>query len=721
MQAHRIFVRTTVAAALAAASLAMAQGGPALDRSAAQVTRSEFGRPLAVAATPEAAAKAFLGSRGRSGAVLSSLHVARSSRGAGGLTHLRLEQTVDGLAVHGAYAKAAFNARGELVHMIDRLAAVSTPRAVQVDALGALRAAMARLHPQMAAAFRAAGTEGATSRFDGGAAFHSSPEVTAVALPMSDGTLARGWLVETWTQRGNLLHHTLVGGDGRVLDVELRTASDSYNVFVEDPGKNVQAVVAGPGAGNDASPSGWLAGGKQSTTQIKGNNVLAYLDTDNNDRADRGGSNVTDGNFLANADLGVTPSSAGNQAVAVQNLFYLNNLIHDILYRKGFDEAAGNFQQDNFGKGGKARDPVQAEAQDGGGTDNANFATPADGRKPRMQMYLWTGAGGTHEVLVSSGANYTAMGAEFGPAMTTTGLYGAVALANDGSGSSTTDACEAVGASVAGKIALVDRGNCTFVLKAANVQAAGAIGMIVANNVAGNGIFTMGGTDASITIPSVMIGKDDGAALRALAAPSASMRLKAVQPLQIDASLDSDIVFHEYGHGLTWRMIGSMSGPLSGAIGEGMADALAMLVNGDDRIGEYSTSNSTGIRSAPYTNYTRTYGNVTGSGVHFDGEVYAAIVWRMMELFTAQSGADGVDRLFGHVISGMNFTPAGPAYEHMRDGILAAVASSGTPTDCTLVWQAFAAYGVGQGATGVVNGSGTVSVTESFSAPLSCH
>ena len=61
-------------------------------------------------------------------------------------------------------------------------------------------------------------------------------------------------------------------------------------------------------------------------------------------------------------------------------------------------------------------------------------------------------------------------------------------------------------------------------------------------------------------------------------------------PLQIDSSLDSDVVFHEYGHGLSWRMIGGMDGPLAGAIGEGNSDGIAMLINGDDRIGEYVTS-----------------------------------------------------------------------------------------------------------------------------------
>ncbi len=59
-----------------------------------------------------------------------------------------------------------------------------------------------------------------------------------------------------------------------------------------------------------------------------------------------------------------------------------------------------------------------------------------------------------------------------------------------------------------------------------------------------------------------------------------------------DGDLDSDIVYHEYGHGLTWRMIGDMSGAIAGAIGEGMSDTLAIYFNGDDRVGEYSTNNA---------------------------------------------------------------------------------------------------------------------------------
>ena len=92
-----------------------------------------------------------------------------------------------------------------------------------------------------------------------------------------------------WSRRGrpkNQLHHTLVDGDGRVLEVEKRTANDSYNVFIEDPLKGPQIVVNGPApAPTDLSPAGWLGSGSQSTINIAGNNVNAYLDTNNDDQA----------------------------------------------------------------------------------------------------------------------------------------------------------------------------------------------------------------------------------------------------------------------------------------------------------------------------------------------------------------------------------------------------------------------------------------------------
>jgi len=70
-------------------------------------------------------------------------------------------------------------------------------------------------------------------------------------------------------------------------------------------------------------------------------------------------------------------------------MFYTVNMVHDLYYRYGFDEVAGNFQNYNFGKGGKENDAVIANAQDGSGYNNANFATPPDGQRGRMRMYVW--------------------------------------------------------------------------------------------------------------------------------------------------------------------------------------------------------------------------------------------------------------------------------------------------------------------------------------------
>ncbi|RUS25009.1 Fungalysin metallopeptidase-domain-containing protein [Jimgerdemannia flammicorona] len=74
---------------------------------------------------------------------------------------------------------------------------------------------------------------------------------------------------------------------------------------------------------------------------------------------------------------------------SVVNLFYWNNIIHDLFYRYGFDEQSGNFQEDNFGLGGLGHDAVVANAQDGSGYNNANFATPPDGQRGKMRMYVW--------------------------------------------------------------------------------------------------------------------------------------------------------------------------------------------------------------------------------------------------------------------------------------------------------------------------------------------
>ena len=63
-----------------------------------------------------------------------------------------------------------------------------------------------------------------------------------------------------------------------------------------------------------------------------------------------------------------------------------------------------------------------------------------------------------------------------------------------------------------------------------------------------------------------------------------------------------------------------------------------------------------------------------GGEVHDDGEVYAAIVWRLMELFEASTISR--DALFRTWVDGMNYTLAGPAWEDMRDGMLQSAAAT---------------------------------------------
>lgn len=692
-------------------------GGRWNDR-AANVYRSEGvqGLTLPSTASPTAVVAQFLGAKGRDAATLRSLALVTNGRSSNGVAHSRMEQRVGGLAVYGAYAKAAINERGELVHLIENLATAGRVSPAAISERQALGAALGRLHPSVSSDLVVTGRKAETTTFARGTFFHTDPSATRVAIPMADGSLREGYLVETWTDDKNLLHETLVSGDGEVLFVEKRTNTDSYNVFAIDPVKSTQSIAVGPApvspAGTNPSPSGWInTAVTQKTTDIFGNNVHSYLDVDANNRADRTGTTVSSPyNFTSVFSATSLASTTTNRAVAVHNLFYLNNVIHDILYKAGFTESETNFQENNFNRGGMGSDSVDAEAHDGSGYNNANFSTPRDGTNPRMQMYLWK-----HGEVAIGSTSYNPVGtADFGPALTTTGVSGPIAIAP----ADNVEGCVAFAAGFfTGKLAVIDRGTCSFTIKVKNAQVAGARGVIIANHVAGgDAAGGMTGTDTTITIPSVFVGHTTGISIKAAVGSTGILR---IDPIFRDGDLDSDIVYHEYGHGLTWRMITSMSGPLAGAIGEGMGDVLAIIINNEDAVGEYSERNTAGIRSARYGTHPRTYGTVNGTnGVHYDGEIYAAIGWNIFKQYEARYGlAAAKDQALKDMVSGMNYTPARPTYEQMRDGIVQATA--GTDRQC-MVWTAFAKFGVGQGAKGVANADGTATVTESFTNPMPC-
>ena len=117
-----------------------------------------------------------------------------------------------------------------------------------------------------------------------------------------------------------------------------------------------------------ASPFGWHdtdGSNGAEFTYTRGNNVLAQEDQDgNNGNGDRpdGGAALE---FDFPVDLTQDPSTYTDAATT--NLFYWNNLIHDVWYHYGFDEASGNFQENNYGNGGADGDYVLADCQDGSG------------------------------------------------------------------------------------------------------------------------------------------------------------------------------------------------------------------------------------------------------------------------------------------------------------------------------------------------------------------
>src|SRR5690606_31850860 len=203
---------------------------------------------------------------------------------------------------------------------------------------------------------------------------------------------------------------------------------------------------------------------------------------------------------------------------AITNLFYTCNALHDIWHHYGFDEESGNFQELNYTGTGQGEDAVIAQAQDGGGTNNANFATPPDGSPGVMQMYIWrTSEADTFRVNspAAVAATYSIALAGFGPLLPSAGITADLVLVQD-SAAPFADGCDEIlnGAALVGKIAVVDRGLCTFVNKVLALQAEGALAVIVVNNVGGAPI-TMGGDDpGSITIPAVMVSMASGQVIK---------------------------------------------------------------------------------------------------------------------------------------------------------------------------------------------------------------
>lgn len=504
------------------------------------------------------------------------------------------------------------------------------------------------------------------------------------------------------------------------------------------------------GAGNNATTLKWNSDGTTDYDSTRGNNVLAQEDANGNNGLGKGAVSTTPlpnltFNFAPN--FGQSPTTTTNQSFAITNLFYWNNIMHDISYQYGFDEASGNFQANNLGRGGVGSDYVFADAQDGSGTNNANFSTPADGNNPRMQMFLFdaepmfrvynpTSFAGPKAATESDFSTANKI-ADKGPITKRTVLY------NDAA-DTLHDGCSAASnpGALAGKIALINRGTCAFTVKVKNAQTAGAIGALVVDNIAGEYPFIMGGTDNTITIPAFMISFETGDTIKQFLSVNTNVNVNMQEGVQLDGDADAGVMSHEYTHGISNRLTGGPNNVTclqnKEQMGEGWSDYMALMVTTNwskatksdgpnpRPIGTYvlgEATNGPGIRYYPYSTDMNvnpwTYDSLAlssrfSNGIltydpHVVGEVWCNMLWTMTWNLIQNKGRAtniynsaanlGNTIALNLVIEGMKLQNCSPGFVDGRNGILKADTLLYGGRYSKIIWKTFASRGLGYNAS----------------------
>jgi hypothetical protein len=400
----------------------------------------------------------------------------------------------------------------------------------------------------------------------------------------------------------------------------------------------------------------WLAPG---STETVGNNVDAYMDLVNPNGFGVAGppqsgiSNDFRGQLTGVDTFGNTyntllrPNDATQRLASLQQMFYNINFLHDWFYDYGFNEASLNAQTNNFGRGGLQNDPINAEGQDMGNLDNANMNTPADGARPRMQMYIFQ-AQGTGPVANPPGAAPSTNDGRFvqvqsPPSVATVLPTGTVQfgqqpfdLTNDVVLANPPAACAALtnAAAINGKFVLVERQAtggpvCSLTDKIARAQNAGAVGFILINSqstptttVSFLGFITTGAlgvpANGPVTMAISTITWNQALPLKTELAVPNVVTLRIKRNVDRDGTIDTQIMMHEWGHYLTNRIIGNSLGLINqqgGGMGEGWGDWTALLFTvREDDILVPSNANWNGIYSL--ASYVLTGGN-TSQGAYF--------------------------------------------------------------------------------------------------------
>ncbi len=563
---------------------------------------------------------------------------------------------------------------------------------------------------------------------------------------------------------GPALRYIVAAQDGRLLDVRNLTfdASFGYRVWAKNSGDlrpldgPVQDFVPHPSGLPDgyvpgAVPSNfvqmqgfnnnhlgqadpWLSA---SADQTQGNNVDAYADhtaPDGFSNGDIRPSTSSARSFDYTFDLDAEPGASQTQTMAaVTQLFYSINWLHDYWYDSGFDETAGNAQRNNFGRGGQGGDALLAEAQDdllAGRRNNANMSTPSDGLSPRMQVFVWSGARQATVTSTVFASPVAANTAAFGPVRFN--VTGTLVLADDDNGT-VSDACQPLVNTVSNNIVLVDRGNCAYVTKATNLQNAGALGMILANN-RGGAAPRMGG-NANLSMPLLSITQAEGNTLKVvlLNGPT-SVALERISQPEVEAAFDSSLVAHEWGHYLHNRLADCGNIQCRG-MGEGWGDFLGLhtqLAEGDDLSGTFASAGyaTIGRSNGAYFGTRRfaysvnpaknalTLGHIAdgaalpagpmdpsgapNSEVHNAGEIWASLLFEgyialqrtAVGSSSPRSFADVQRTMSRYVVASLLITPDNATFIEARDALLAAALAQ-NPGDFGVLARAFAQRGAG--------------------------
>lgn len=495
-----------------------------------------------------------------------------------------------------------------------------------------------------------------------------------------------------------------------------------------------------------ASPYGWhdINGSDGAEYTItRGNNVYASEDADANNQP---GYSPNGGTALA-FDFTYSKSEidpVNYRDFAINNLFVANNLMHDLSHHYGFDEESGNFQTKNYSGAGIGQDAVNADAQDGSGTNNANFATPPDGSAPRMQMFIWDGVSVKANLVVNYGAGMKygvgITDGNWGKKITAVPVSGKLVLVKDNVAAATNKCCTNLsnGPEISGNIAAVVRGGCTFVQKVYRAQTYGATAVVLLDTSSADQVITMATDNTSqaskVTIPVIFVKLSNANELRNLLKDTnlnVTFYDSSAYAKKTDSDLDLGVIAHEYTHGISTRLTcgPSNSNGLANAeqMGEGWSDFVGLAFTakkgdvgsqargvGNWLIGETQTGG--GIRTYPYsTNMSinpHTYGNLAkaASGVqtevHYTGEIWCTMLWDMYWEFVDKYGFDedlyngkgGNNMAVQLVFDAMKLQPCGPGFTDARDAILMADENRNGGANAGLIWKAFVRRGLGYNA-----------------------